>query len=58
MPALDSCHAQIVRAIQDDGWMVSPQPVQLATEERTVFVDVMASKQQNGGGQQILLAEI
>ena len=58
MPALDQCHEQVVRALQKDGWQVNDTPLRLSTAQRTVYIDIEASRNLNGNFQQIVLAEI
>jgi hypothetical protein len=58
MPALDYCHPHIVHALEKDGWVVDDREVRVRTGERTVYIDLFASRQANGSRQQILLAEI
>jgi hypothetical protein len=55
MPALDYCHPHIVRALEKDGWVVDDREVRVRTGERTVYIDLFASRQANGSHQQILL---
>jgi hypothetical protein len=48
MPALDSCHFQIVRALQKEGWQVAPRPKYIYDENVTVFIDIEALRSANG----------
>lgn len=58
MPAYDVCHEQIVRALQKEGWRVDDRPQRLNYDERSIFIDVRATRSMNGSSQQILLIEI
>lgn len=58
MPRLDDCHPKVVRALEKAGWTVNRKPEHLVHEERVVFIDVRATRQENGIRQQILLAEV
>lgn len=43
MPALDNCHPQVVRALEKEGWVVSPKPYRLTFGERPyLFIDILA----------------
>ena len=57
MPALDTCHANIVHALEKDGWTVRDKQLRIRSAERIIYVDVSASKALNGSRYQILLAE-
>jgi hypothetical protein len=57
MPALDRCHPIVERALQKEGWRVS-SPGRFSTEERDIYIDILASRQQNGAAQQLLLVEV
>lgn len=58
MPALDFCHPQVVRALQKDGWDVRSKSLRVETHERLVVIDIRASRQVNGGQQQVMVAEV
>lgn len=58
MPALDYCHAHVVHALQKDNWEVSPVSPIYSALERTVYIDVRATRSTNGVIQQRLLAEV
>lgn len=58
MPRLDDCHPQIVRALEKDGWKVEPHAYKIETSERTIFIDVEASRQNNGSRQHVIVVEI
>jgi hypothetical protein len=58
MPALDSCHEQIVNALVKDGWHVFDLPRYMDTETRTIFIDIEANKGQNGTERHLLLVEV
>jgi hypothetical protein len=57
MPALDRCHPVVERALQKEGWRVA-SPGRFSTEERDIYIDILASRQQNGTVQQLLLVEV
>jgi hypothetical protein len=48
MPKLDDCHPQIVHALESDGWRVDGKPARVRTPGRTIYIDVIASRQSNG----------
>jgi len=56
--AFDVCHDQIVRALQNAGWRIEGESVQLAVEERTGFIDIRARRDANGSTQQVLYVEV
>lgn len=58
MPALDECHPPIARALQKEGWIVNEKPERISTANRSVYIDIKASRQTNGMKNQILLAEV
>ena len=58
MPRLDDCHEQVVRALEKEGWHVNPSQEQRYTPDRTIFIDIVATRGINGSTEQILLAEI
>lgn len=58
MSRLDYCHPQIVHALEKDGWVVNPIPLEIETLERTIRVDIEASRQLNGTRQRVLMAEV
>jgi hypothetical protein len=58
MPRLDDCHHHIVSALEKDHWNVGNRPEQFYAPDRTVFIDIRATRGTNGTSQQILLAEI
>lgn len=58
MPRFDDCHHQVVRALQKEGWIVRRQHTELSIEERTVYIDILASKSANGRSESVLLAEV
>jgi hypothetical protein len=56
--ALDRCHQQVVRALEKDGWMVAKKPTKLYSEDRQVFIDILAERGTNGSQEQIILSEV
>ena len=58
MPRLDECHPQIERALEKEGWRVNPIIEQLYAPDRAIFIDIQATRGQNGTEQEILLAEV
>ncbi len=49
MSKLDSCHWQVVHALEKDGWTVNPQPAQLIDELSAMIVriDLLAEREGN-----------
>jgi hypothetical protein len=58
MPALDNCQTSVIRALEKEGWQIEQAPLKLRTPERTYFIDLEASWQQNGTKKSLLLAEV
>jgi hypothetical protein len=58
MPALDSCHENIVRALEKAGWTVEFAPYKLQVEQRTAYVNLAVARNMNGSRQQMLLVEV
>jgi hypothetical protein len=58
MSRYDNCHHQVVRALEKDGWQVEDVPLRLELPERTVYIDIEASRKTNGSRQQVMLAEV
>lgn len=56
--ALDQCHQQVVKALEKDGWMVAKKPTKLYSEDRQVFIDILAERGANGSQEQIILSEV
>src|SRR5262245_27567850 len=57
MPALDSCHQQIVNALNKAGWDVDPKPVFIRTPEISIFADIQA-EYSNGYPKEIVVIEV
>ena len=58
MPSFDSCHEQVMRALQKDGWRITEQQVPMKLNRRRVFVDLLATRGTNGSRQEIALVEV
>ncbi|MBI5667759.1 MAG: hypothetical protein HZC41_07100 [Chloroflexi bacterium] len=58
MSRLDYCHLQIVHALEKDRWKVNPIPLEIETPERTIHVDIEASRHVKGTQQRVLMAEV
>jgi hypothetical protein len=58
MPALDSCEAQVLRALQKLGWIIHRKPLILDTHERRVYADFSLQKRTNGTQNQIIVVEV
>lgn len=56
MPKLDSCHAQVVNALEKAGWLVSMKqyPIRVPTRVTPLFADIKARR----GQDTIIVAEI
>lgn len=50
MPAPDSCHQQVVRALKKDGWEIEREQLPLEDTEDVpyLYVDILARKRNNG----------
>lgn len=51
MPAIDSCHLQVVHALQKDGWNVNPKSPYILAPDMAIYVDIEARKSANGSGE-------
>jgi XisH protein len=58
LPTLDQCHDQVVRALQKEGWVVQPMPLFLTLKRRRAYIDIQASRQNNGNTNNIIVAEV
>jgi hypothetical protein len=58
MPALDSCHMQIVHALEKAGWQVAPNQLGLTTAMSELFVDIVARRRVEIGDQEMIVVEI
>ncbi len=58
MPALDSCHDQIVRALEKTGWQVIPKPYKLPGPINSLLVDIEARRIYDGFEQEIIVVEV
>ena len=56
--ALDTCHEQIVRALEKAGWNVASSPFKLILPSRLVYIDLRMSRGMNGSRDQIVLVEV
>lgn len=56
MAALDRCHAEVVRALENDRWHVSPRPFTLYTSRSNLFADISATRTDSTGT--IIVAEV
>lgn len=57
MPTLDSCHPQVVNALQKDGWEITHQSYFIALEDFSVVPDIRARKM-NGQRDEIIIIEV
>jgi hypothetical protein len=57
MPALDSCHLQIVHALEKSGWHVAPNQLGLDTPLNNLFVDIVAHRSVEIGDQEMIVVE-
>ncbi len=55
MPQLDSCHPQVVSALEKAGWAVSANPYSLDTTLNVLFVDIEAWRPD---GNPIIIVEV
>ncbi len=58
MPKFDTCHEQVARALQKDGWRIVAEQFYIVYRKRKGFVDARAVREINGSRQQIMLVEI
>jgi hypothetical protein len=56
VPALDSCHRQIVRALQKDGWKINLQPhvIRVIGRKKPLYADIRAGR----NNVEIIIAEV
>lgn len=45
MPAQDTCHSKVVRALQKAGWNVRPRQKRLKIGRRIIYIDIVAERQ-------------
>ena len=57
MPALDSCHSQIVRALEKAGWRVAPKPVEISSPINLLYADIEAFRTTEDDEQEIIILE-
>lgn len=57
MPALDSCHPQIVRALEKDGWKVRKNPLVLETPLSHFFIDIIAERPVELNDREVVIVE-
>ncbi len=58
MPKYDTCHEQVMRALQKDGWRIVAEQSVIMAHKRKGIVDIRAAREINGSRQQILLVEV
>ena len=60
MPAYDSCHFQMARALQKAGWIVSDRPKYIVDDETDIFivVDIEAHLRTNGAEGRRIYVEV
>jgi XisH protein len=58
MSAIDNCQPQVIQALEKEGWSISPRQFRVQTDDRSIFIDLKASRQMNGRQANILLAEV
>jgi hypothetical protein len=59
MPALDSCHQQVVRALQKEGWIVENlSPAFPSLDDRPIVIDIEAWRGDNGREYRVLFIEV
>jgi XisH protein len=58
MPAFDVCHPKVVRALENDGWIIIAENVHYRLNKRSIFIDLRAERLNNGNSDHILLAEV
>jgi XisH protein len=58
MPAVDQCHPQVVRTLEKAGWYVERRQVLIQIKKRRGYIDLRASRGENGTQQHILLVEV
>jgi hypothetical protein len=57
MPALDSCHPQVVRALEKAGWKVRNHPLVLETALSHLFIDIIAERSVELNDQEIIVVK-
>lgn len=58
MPAFDTCHPQVVRALQKDGWQVRDKQRKIRTRLLTVFIDIHASRLTDDQRREVMFVEV
>lgn len=58
MPNIDSCHHQVVRALEKDGWRLERAQYNIIWGRRRIYVDGLFSRGANGTQEHLFLLEI
>ncbi len=58
MPQLDSCHPQVVHALEKAGWAVVVSPFRLESPLNDLFVDILLDRSSEPETQQIIVVEV
>jgi hypothetical protein len=59
VPALDTCHPNVVRALSKAGWSVASKPFVLKLSHgHTLYIDLEAAREEETGERTILLVEV
>ncbi len=58
MPQLDSCHPQVVAALEKAGWRVVVSPFRLETTLNDLWVDILLNRLSESEQQEIIVVEV
>jgi hypothetical protein len=58
LSAIDACEAQVIRALQKDGWTIVSKPFAIRTNEHTVYADCMLERKHNGQSELVIILEV
>lgn len=48
MPGVDNCEPQVIHALENAGWQIIKSQKAFHTDERLIYVDVLAERASNG----------
>jgi hypothetical protein len=58
MPQLDSCHPQVVSALEKAGWSIVVSPFRLESPLNDLFVDILLDRVSEAETQEIVVVEV
>lgn len=58
MPQEDKLHPAVVKALENDGWMITQEQIHFLVGKRNFWIDIQAEKHGLDGTQNIILLEV